>query len=99
MKHLFAERGGRRFLLLWAGQLVSLVGSGSIAFALAIWMFQRTGSTTKYALLCFCGTAPPLFVLPLVGPLVDRWDRKRLLIACDLLAARRADGRNAGIRK
>jgi len=81
------DRGVRAFLLVWTGQLVSLLGSGITAFALGIWIFQRTQSTTQYALMTFCAAAPPLLALPLAGPFIDRWDRKRLLIACDLVAA------------
>lgn len=87
MHPLLRDRGVRSFLLVWMGQVVSLLGSGLTAFALGVWIFQQTQSTTQYALMTFCAAAPPLAVLPLAGPLIDRWDRKRLLIACDLLAA------------
>ena len=87
MHPLLEDRGVRSFLLLWSGQLVSLLGSGLTAFALGVWMFERTQSTTQYALVTFFAAAPPLVVLPLAGPLIDRWSRKRLLIACDVIAA------------
>lgn len=87
MHPLLKDRGVRAFLLVWTGQAVSLLGSGLTGFALGVWMFQRTQSTTQYALVMFCAAAPPLAVLPLAGPLIDRWSRKRLLIACDVVAA------------
>ncbi|HZE88958.1 MAG TPA: MFS transporter, partial [Verrucomicrobiae bacterium] len=77
----------RAFALVWVGQIVSLVGSGLTAFSLGVWIFLRSDSTTQYALVIFCAAVPPLVVLPLAGPLIDRWDRKRLLIACDLAGA------------
>lgn len=87
MAALLRHSGFRTFLLVWAGQIVSLLGSGLTAFALGVWIYQRTESTTQYALVNFCAAVPPLVVLPLAGPLIDRWDRKRLLVACDLIGA------------
>ena len=83
----FRGPGGRAFLLMWAGQFVSLIGSGLTAFSLGVWIYQRTGSTTQYGLVAFCAALPPLVVLPLAGPLIDRWNRKRLLVGCDLIGA------------
>jgi len=81
---LLRDRGVRAFLLVWIGQLVSLLGSGVTAFALGVWIFQSTASTTQYALVVFCATVPPLAILPVAGPLIDRRNRKRILIGCDL---------------
>jgi MFS family permease len=75
------------FLLIWIGQFVSMLGSGLTAFSLGVWIFQRTASTTQYSLVTFCAAVPPLVILPLAGPLIDRWNRKRLLVACDLIGA------------
>src|SRR4029453_17907188 len=85
MTPLLGQPGVRSFLLVLAGQFVSLVGSGLTAFALGIWIFQQTASTTQYALVMFCAAVPPLAILPFAGPLIDRWDRKRLLIVCDVV--------------
>lgn len=82
-----AGRGTQAFLMIWAGQLVSLVGSGMTALAIGIQVFQQTGSAARFTLVTFCAAAPPLLTLPLAGPLIDRWDRRRLLILCDLTAA------------
>lgn len=81
------EPGSRAFLKVWAGLTVSLIGSGLTSFALGVWIFQQTSSTTQYALVIFCATAPPLLLLPLVGPIIDRFHRKRLLIVCDIAGA------------
>jgi hypothetical protein len=44
MTHLtVAPRDMRQFLIVWVGQVISLVGSGLTAFGLAVWIFQRTG--------------------------------------------------------
>src|SRR5438093_39055 len=87
MSSVFQDRGVRTFLLVWAGQIVSLVGSGLTGFSLGVWIFQRAGSTTQFALVSFFAGVPPLVVLPLAGPLIDRYDRKRLLLACELTGA------------
>lgn len=71
------------FGLIWLGQLVSLLGSGLTAFALGIWMYQRTGSVTQFALVTLCATLPTVIVSPLAGALVDRWDRRWAMIFSD----------------
>lgn len=86
------ERGpesgaGRRplvFILIWVGQLVSLTGSGLTGFALGLWTYQRTGSATQYALIFTCNILPAVVISPFAGSLVDRWDRRRALIASHL---------------
>lgn len=79
-----ASLSGRRppvFILLWVGQLVSLTGTGLTGFALGIWTYQRTGSATQYALILTFSTLPAVVISPFAGSLVDRWDRRRVLIA------------------
>lgn len=77
----------RPFLVLWAGQLVSMLGSGLSGFALPVWVFQRTGSVEQFGLLMFAATVPGLVLSPLAGTLVDRWDRRRVIIGSDALSA------------
>src|SRR5215212_2778301 len=74
---------GRRplaFILLWISQLISLTGTGLTAFSLGLWVYQRTGSTTKYALIFTCTILPTIIISPFAGSVVDRWDRRRALI-------------------
>jgi MFS transporter, DHA3 family, macrolide efflux protein len=82
-----ALAGMRPFLLLWAGQLVSGLGSGLTGFALPVWVYQRTGSAEAFGLLFFAATAPAVLVAPLAGAIVDRSDRRRVLIATDAASA------------
>lgn len=65
-------------------QFATLVGSGMTGFALAVWVFQRTGSTTLLGLISLCAMLPGLLVSPLVGAVVDRMDRRRVMIGADL---------------
>ncbi len=74
------------FGLLWFGQLVSVVGSTLTRFALGVYVLQQTGSATQYALISFFALAPAIFVLPIAGPLVDRWDRRWTIILSDSAA-------------
>jgi len=80
-------RDMRDFLIIWLGQVISLLGSGLTSFALGVWVYQRTGSVTKFALIAFFTSLPALVLSPIAGALVDRWDRRRTMILSDCLAA------------
>jgi len=79
--------GLRDFLLVWTGQMISLVGSRLSTFALGIWVLRSTGSTTRFALIFVAMAVPALVVSPLAGALVDRWDRRRTMMLCDATGA------------
>ncbi|HVR08481.1 MAG TPA: MFS transporter, partial [Thermoanaerobaculia bacterium] len=84
MAHAEPRRQGMAgFLLVWAGQVVSTLGSNLTGFALAVWVYQRTGSATRFALIAFATMVPGLLLTPLAGVLVDRWDRRHALILSD----------------
>lgn len=72
------------FIVVWLGQLVSLVGSGLTSFALGIWVYQRTGSVTQFALISLFATLPSILISPLAGALVDRWEQRWSMIFSDL---------------
>lgn len=76
----------RDFLVIWAGQLISAVGSRMSSFALGIWVLRTTGSTTNFAMTFVAMTIPGLVVSTVAGALVDRWDRRKTMIACDSLS-------------
>lgn len=73
----------RTFAFVWAGQLVSVVGTGLTSFALGVWVYQRTGSATKFALIALFATLPGIICAPLAGTVIDRWDRRTVMIVCD----------------
>lgn len=77
----------RTFTVIWLGQLVSSLGSGLTGFALPVWVYQKTGSAEAFALLFFAATAPMVLLSPIAGALVDRWDRRRVLLWSDALSA------------
>ncbi|MEM9777781.1 MAG: MFS transporter [Chloroflexota bacterium] len=72
------------FAIVWIGQLVSLVSTGVTRFALTIWVYQQTQSATALALVAFFAFAPLVIMSPIAGALVDRWNRKLVLMLSDL---------------
>ncbi len=79
-------QGMRTFLRIWAGQTVSQIGSRMTHFGLTLWLWERTGQATSVTLMIFFSILPTVFVAPIAGMLVDRWDRKRLMLGSDLVA-------------
>jgi DHA3 family macrolide efflux protein-like MFS transporter len=75
------------FFVLWIGQAFSLLGSQLVQFALIWWLTQETGSATVLAIASIVGLIPQVILGPLVGPLVDRWNRKRTMILADATVA------------
>ncbi len=84
MAERMPEGDWRNFALLWLGQVVSMLGSGLTGFGLGVWVFERTSSVSDFTLIFVFGALPGLFLGPLVGALVDRWDRRWVMILADL---------------
>ena len=85
--YMLRAPGGRTFVVVWAGQLVSNVGSSMTAFALGLWVFGETGSATQLATIILASRLPMLVMSPFAGALVDRWNRRRAMIISDTGAA------------
>jgi len=79
--------GMRTFLTIWIGQMISMLGSGLTGFALGVWIYQRTGQATPFALTALFSTLPRILIAPFAGALVDRWPRKLVIIGADTGAA------------
>jgi MFS family permease len=77
----------RVFGLIWFGQLISLLGSGLTNFALGVWVYQKTGSVTQFALISLFITLPFLLITPVAGTVVDRWNRRWVMLLSDSGAA------------
>ncbi len=75
------------YLLLWSTQTLSALGSGMTSYALVLWLYLRTGSALQTALLSICSYAPYVVMSVFAGALSDRWNKKRTMLVCDLLAA------------
>lgn len=76
----------RTFILIWFGQIVSVTGSALTNFALDVWVYQKTGSVTQFALLILFNTLPFVLISPIAGVLADRFSRRWLMILSDLCA-------------
>lgn len=74
------------FAVVWAGQLISMLGSGLTSFAILYWAYQLTNNATSVSLLALCSFAPSVVVGPIAGALVDRWNRKLVMMISDLAA-------------
>jgi DHA3 family macrolide efflux protein-like MFS transporter len=75
------------FFSIWTGQQFSLIGSSLAQFALVWWLTETTGSATVLATGTLISLLPGVFLGPFVGALVDRWDRRRVMIVADGLIA------------
>lgn len=81
--------GVKAFIIVWIGQVASLLGTAMTGFALAIWVYQVVEPNfraTAFSLLAFFGFAPIILVSPVAGAIVDRYDRKKVMILADLAA-------------
>jgi DHA3 family macrolide efflux protein-like MFS transporter len=74
------------FIIVWLGQIVSLLATGMTQFALTIWMYQQTGSATALGLMQVFFITPFLIISPLAGVMVDRYNRKLMMMVSDLIA-------------
>lgn len=76
-----------KFLLLWAGELVSSIGGGLTSFGLGVYVFAQTGSAASMALVTLLGFLPTLLLSVPAGVLADRYDRRILMMLGDGLSA------------
>ena len=76
-----------RFWLLWGSQAASLAGSFAVQFAIIWWLTSTTGSATVLATAALIGLLPQVLLGPFFGALVDRWNRKRIMLISDSIIA------------
>ena len=77
----------KKFFLIWGSQAISLVGSGLVQFALVWWLTQTTGSVAILAGATLAAILPEIFLGPFAGALVDRLNRRMVMIAADTAVA------------
>ncbi|WP_066426967.1 MFS transporter [Anabaena sp. 4-3] len=76
----------RSFLVVWLGQLVSTIGSNMTSFAIEIWAWEITGKATTLTLVGFFSLLPSIIITPISGVIVDRFNRKFLMMVGDTVA-------------
>ena len=79
--------GMKGFTVVWIGQIISLIGTAMSNFALTLWAYEITGKATPLALVGFFFVTPMVVLGPFVGALIDRGNRKLMMMLSDLAAA------------
>lgn len=80
------QKSMKTFFIIWLGQLLSMIGSGLIGFALAVWIFEQTGQATPFALTALFAILPQVVLSPFAGALTDRVNRKKIMLISDSLS-------------
>ena len=86
MPQLLRALKHRNYRLFFAGQTLSLVGTWITRIATGWLIYRLTGSALLLGVVGFCGQIPTLFLAPIAGVFVDRWDRHRVLVITQTLA-------------
>jgi len=76
----------RNYRLFFGGQSVSLIGTWITRIATSWLVYRLTGSLLLLGIVGFCGQIPTLLLAPFTGVLVDRWDRRRILLVTQVLS-------------
>ena len=77
----------KQFYILWSTQSLSHLGSAMTSFALTLWLYDKTGSALSTAALRICTYAPYVVMSIFAGALSDKYDKKKTMLVCDVLAA------------
>ncbi|MEJ2759314.1 MAG: MFS transporter, partial [Anaerolineales bacterium] len=77
----------RTFIIIWLGQIISIIGSGLTNFVLGVWIFEKTGEATPFVLIALFASLPTVLLSPIAGALVDRWNRRLVMIFSDVGSA------------
>ena len=77
----------KRFYTIWIGQAFSMVGSALVRFALIWWLTEETKSPVVLTTATIASTLPMIGLSPFIGPLVDRWNRRWVMVVSDALIA------------
>ncbi|HAF62671.1 MAG TPA: MFS transporter [Anaerolineaceae bacterium] len=77
----------RTFYPFWGSQMLSLLGSSLVQFSLVWWLTEETGSATVLAMASMFALIPEIVIQPFAGAIIDRINRKRVIIIADALIA------------
>ena len=75
------------FIIIWIGQILSIFGSAVAEFGITLWAYEATGKATPLTLIGVFYTIPMLALSPVVGVMVDRYNRKLMMMLSDFSAA------------
>ena len=74
----------RGYLIIWLGQTASVLGTSMTTFAMTIWAWDKTGQATPLAFIVAAGLVTYLLLTPIAGVVVDRYNRKWVMLIADL---------------
>lgn len=77
----------RMFMIVVLGQLLSVFGSGLTGIAVGVWIFSQTGAVSDFAAISAASLIPGILALPFAGAIVDRYDRRLVMLYSDILMA------------
>lgn len=77
----------RDFLFLWASQTISSLGTAMTSYTLVVWVYSQEGTASSVSLLTLCSFLPTILFRFIAGTLADRWNKKRIMLVCDVFAA------------
>ena len=72
------------FVVVWIGQIVSILATQMTQFALTIWAFEKTQSATALGLVQVFFITPFLIISPIAGAMIDRYNRKLMMMVSDV---------------
>lgn len=78
--------GMQVFTIVWFGQLISIIGTSMTRFGLMVWSYERIGKASTTAILGFFSILPYVVLSPIAGVIIDRFDRKKIMILSDFIA-------------
>ena len=81
------QKSMKPFLVMFIGQVFSWVGSKLVQFALVWWLTESTGSASVLAFASIMAIIPEVFLSPIAGVMVDRWNRRHVMMAADAFVA------------
>lgn len=81
------EKWAPLFFTIWSGQTLSWVGSAVAQFGLVWWITEKTGSATILAVATMISLLPGVVLGPLAGALIDRWNRRHVMLVADSVIA------------
>jgi len=76
-----------QFYILWFGQFISIFATRMTRFAITLWAWDLTGTTTALVLVGVASSIPSVLFSPFAGTLVDRWNRKFVMMLSDFGSA------------
>lgn len=77
----------RKFIIIWSGQLFSILSSSIAQFSIVLWISLKTGSAEVLSYATIAALLPQALLGPFAGVFVDRWDRKWTMIGADSFVA------------